>query len=191
MPATDVIRRFEERKHMASVVFLRGVNVGGHRTFSPRLLSEQLRHMDVTNIGAAGTFVVRQPLTLTAIQQEFIQNLPFETEIVICDGRDIFDLISLNPFKNVVKTPETVFFVGVLSDDPPLEPEMPAEIPAGEDWLLKIMGREGRFICGIYRRHMKAISFLGKLDRILGVSVTVRNWNTINSIEKVLRNQGA
>ena len=38
---------------MALVVFLRGVNVGGHRTFRPTVLAKQLRHLDAVNIGAA------------------------------------------------------------------------------------------------------------------------------------------
>ena len=46
---------------MALVVFLRGVNVGGHRTFRPSQLVKELADFDVVNIGAAGTFVVRKP----------------------------------------------------------------------------------------------------------------------------------
>ena len=32
---------------MALVVFLRGVNVGGHRTFRPTKLAAQLEHLDI------------------------------------------------------------------------------------------------------------------------------------------------
>ncbi len=39
---------------MALVVFLRGVNVGGHRTFRPSLLARALSRYDVVNVGAAG-----------------------------------------------------------------------------------------------------------------------------------------
>ncbi len=35
---------------------------------------------------------------------------------------------------------------------------------------------------------MKVIGFLGAMDRLYGVSVTTRNWNTIAAIVKVLRN---
>ncbi len=35
---------------------------------------------------------------------------------------------------------------------------------------------------------MKVIGFLGALDRIYGVPVTTRNWNTIVAIARVLRN---
>ena len=43
---------------MALVVFLKGLNVGGHRTFRPTRLAEQLQYLDAVNIGAAGTFVI-------------------------------------------------------------------------------------------------------------------------------------
>jgi hypothetical protein len=33
---------------------------------------------------------------------------------------------------------------------------------------------------------MKVISYLGMLDRVFGVPVTTRNWNTICAIVKVL-----
>ena len=47
---------------MALVVLLRGVNVGGHRTFRPTVLVRRLESLDVVNVGAAGTFVVRRPV---------------------------------------------------------------------------------------------------------------------------------
>jgi hypothetical protein len=42
---------------MALIVFLRGVNVGGHRTFRPSIVARELNDYDVLNVGAAGTFV--------------------------------------------------------------------------------------------------------------------------------------
>jgi hypothetical protein len=35
---------------------------------------------------------------------------------------------------------------------------------------------------------MKVIGLLGGLDRLYGVSMTTRNWNTIAAIGRVLRN---
>jgi hypothetical protein len=48
---------------MALVVFLRGVNVGGFRTFRPSILARELSDYDAVNVGAAGAFVVRRGLT--------------------------------------------------------------------------------------------------------------------------------
>ncbi|HEY4132430.1 MAG TPA: hypothetical protein VGM50_17600 [Gemmatimonadaceae bacterium] len=45
---------------MALVAFVRGINVGGHRTFKPSTLVEPLRRFDLVNVGAAGTFVARR-----------------------------------------------------------------------------------------------------------------------------------
>lgn len=52
---------------------------------------------------------------------------------------------------------------------------------------MKILAREKRFVFGLYRRHMKVISYLGSLDRVFGVPATTRNWNTIARIAKVLQ----
>ncbi len=62
--------------------------------------------------------------------------------------------------------------------------------PSTGKWLVRILARENRFVVGLYRRHMKVISYLGTLDRVFGVPVTTRNWNTITAIAKVLYKGG-
>jgi hypothetical protein len=61
-------------------------------------------------------------------------------------------------------------------------------LPSRGKWLLKALARHDRFVLGLYRRHMKVIGYLGRLDRLFGVPVTTRNWNTITAIGKVLAN---
>ena len=51
---------------------------------------------------------------------------------------------------------------------------------------MKVLAREGRFILGTYRRHMTTIGYLGKIDRLFGVPVTTRSWNTFAAIAEVL-----
>ncbi len=48
--------RYDPTVEMAAVVFIRGVNVGGHRPFRPAAFAKELSAFDVVNIGAAGTF---------------------------------------------------------------------------------------------------------------------------------------
>ena len=173
---------------MALVVFLRGVNVGGHRTFRPTKLAEALKHLGAVNIGAAGTLVLRQPITQAQARAEVARRLPFVAEIVVCQGRDITSLISKNPFAGQSVRRGVVRFVSVLSRRPRLMPSTPMRFPSSGQWLMKILTRRNRFVIGMYRRQMKAIGLLGTLDRLYGVSVTTRNWNTIAAIAKVLRN---
>jgi len=175
---------------VALVVLLRGVNVGGHRTFRPAVLAAQLKHLDAVNIGAAGTFVIRRPVSQTALRAELVRRLPFETEIMICQGRDIVRLIAADPFAGEPVRPDVVRFVSLLSMRPGAAPPTPMRFPPGGEWMLKVLARENRFVFGVYRRHMKAIGYLGTLDRLFGVPATTRNWNTITAIGKVLGSVG-
>ena len=171
---------------MALVVFLRGVNVGGHRTFRPSTLIEQLKHLNAVNIGAAGTFVVRQPVRRAQLRLEFARRLPFTAEITICHGREIIRLMSCDLFSGHLVRPDMVRFVSVLSQAPHLALSIPINFPSTGKWLVRILERQNRFLVGLYRRHMRVISYLGTLDRVFGVSVTTRNWNTMTAIAKVL-----
>ena len=175
---------------MALVVLLRGVNVGGYRTFRPSRLAEQLRHLDAVNIGAAGTFVIRRPVTQGHLRAEVARRLPFDAEVMICRGREIVRLMAQDHFGNQPPQPDIVRFVGVLSRRPRLAPSLPMCLPARGNWLLKILAREDRFVVGLYRRQMKAISHLGALDRLFGVPVTTRSWRTITTIRRVLGERG-
>lgn len=171
---------------MALVVFMRGVNVGGHKTFRPAVLARQMKHLDVVNIGAAGTFVARKGVTRTKLRAELERRLPFDAEIMICRGREIIDLMSQDFFSGFPVRPNIVRFVSVLPRLPRSVPRLPLSLPARGVWQLKILARDDRFIIGLYRRHMKAIGYLGTLDRIFGVPVTTRNWNTITAVARVL-----
>ncbi len=176
---------------MALVVLLRGVNVGGHRTFRPTTLVDQLKHLDAVNIGAAGTFVIRRPVSQAQLRAELASKLPFDTEVMICQGREIVRLMSRDPFADQPVRPDIVRFVSVLAKRPRSAPSTPISVPASGEWLLKIIARNDRFVLGVYRRQMKVISYLGTLDRLFGVPVTTRNWNTITAIARVLGNGSA
>ncbi len=173
---------------MALVVFLRGINVGGHRSFRPTKLAEALKHLGAVNIGAAGTLVIRQPMTQAQARAAVARELPFAAEIVVCQGRDIAKLVLKNPFEGQSMRQGVVRFVSILSRRPRLMPSTPMRFPSSGPWLMKILTRQDRFVIGLYRRHMKVIGFLGALDRLYGVSVTTRNWNTIAAVARVLRN---
>jgi uncharacterized protein (DUF1697 family) len=172
---------------MALVVFLRGVNVGGYKTFRPSLLAAQLREYGVVNIGAAGTFVVHRPGAQNRFRSELLRRLPFETHVMLCTGRELIAAASANPFQGQPARSDIVRFLSVLAKRPPSLPAIPLCLPPEGKWLLKILSTHGKFIFGIYRREMKAISFLGGLDKLFGAPLTTRNWNTIGSILGVLK----
>jgi hypothetical protein len=54
--------------------------------------AQELADLDVVNIGAAGTFVIRQPVTQARLRAELASRLPFDTEIIICRGHSRADV---------------------------------------------------------------------------------------------------
>jgi uncharacterized protein (DUF1697 family) len=173
---------------MALVVFLRGVNVGGHKTFRPSLLANELSDFDVVNLGAAGTFVVRKRISQANLRAEFLRRLPFEAEVVICKGDDVLALASGNPFTGQPAGPKIVRFVSILAERAQSLSSTPLSLPSGGEWSVKILSTKDRFVLGLYRREMKTLRYLGQLDKIFGVPATIRNWNTITAIAKILQN---
>ena len=172
---------------MALVVFLRGVNVGGHRTFRPSILARELSAYDVVNVGAAGTFVVRKPGARAKFLGSLRRKLPFECEISLCEGRDVVRLETENPFGAEFSRPDIVRFVSVLQKAGGVRVPMPVTLPPEGQWLVRLIAAEDQFVFGVYRRHMKTIGYLGQIDKLFGGSATTRNWNTIMAVVRILK----
>ena len=174
---------------MALVVFIRGVNVGGHRTFRPSVLARELSDYGVVNVGAAGTFVVHKPGSRANLRAALLDRLPFKPEIVLCNGRDLIRLEMNNPFAAEPSRPDIVRFVSIMSRAGGLRAALPISFPADGEWFVRIIARNGQFVFGVYRRHMKTIGYLGRIDKLFGVPATTRNWNTILAVARILKNQ--
>ena len=66
---------------MRWLVFLRAVNVGGANRCQPALIAKELAKFGVVNIGAVGTFVVREDLSESVLRAAIAKKLPFKCEI--------------------------------------------------------------------------------------------------------------
>jgi uncharacterized protein (DUF1697 family) len=172
---------------MALVVFLRGINVGGHRTFRPSVLARRLSNYDVVNVGAAGTFVVRKPGSRAEFRAALLRLLPFEAKVVLCDGPELVLLAKENPFGTEPSRADVVRFVSILSKAVGAPPSIPITLPPDGDWFVRVIASKKRFVLGMYRRHMKTIGYLGKIDELFGAPATTRNWNTILAVVRILK----
>ena len=171
---------------MRWVVFLRAVNVGGANLCRPALLAKQLSRFGVVNIGAVGTFVVRKSVSVSVLRNAFAKKLPSKGEIMIVPARDVIRLTSKDPFAREPSGENITRFVNILAKRLRTPPTLPLSLPSENDWLLKIVAIQNRFVLGLYRRHMKAIGYLGKVEKVLGVRATNRNWNTILKVAQIL-----
>jgi uncharacterized protein (DUF1697 family) len=172
---------------MALIVFLRGINVGGHRTFRPSALARELGAYDVVNVGAAGTFIVRKPGSRTKFLAELRRKLPFEAELASCNDRDLSRLETGNPFGHEPPSPGVVRFVSILSKASRHKPSLPIAIPPIGEPFVRIIGSKGRLLWGVYRRHMRTIAYLGQIDELFGAPATTRSWSTVLSVLHILK----
>jgi len=172
---------------MSSVVFFRAVNVGGHQKFQPGELAKELAEFGVVNIGAAGTFVVRENVSQAKLRDEILHRLRFKPELMICPAREVLELVRGNWFGDLPARKDLGRFVSVLQKAPRAKPPLPIKQPAGAKWEVWVVAVTGRFALSIRR--------LGKtypnvaVEKHLGIPATTRNWNTIEVIGEVLEKQ--
>jgi len=131
---------------------------------------------------------VRKDVSESVLRAALVRKLPFKCEIMICPARDVIKLASMDPFEGQLSGPNITRFVSVLAKRLRALPPLPLSLPSDDDWLLKIIAIQDRFVLGLYHRQMKAISYLGKIEKRLGVPVTTRNWNTIEKVAEILDN---
>jgi len=172
------------------VVFMRGVNVGSAKRFQPSLLAKDLAHLGVSNLGAAGTFVVRGTLGESPLRAEFLRRLPFACELMVCQGRDLLRLAAAEPFPDSPQSPDLRRFVTLLAKRPRELPSLPWCYPPGDQWQVRLVGVSGRFVLCHWRRLGRSfVEPNGIVEKQFGVSATTRNWNTILRICKVLQDE--
>ena len=171
---------------MALIVFVRGVNVGGYRTFRPSVLARELSIYDAVNVGAAGTLVVRNPGVRAQFLAELRRRLPFEATIAVCNGSELIRLAMENPFGLEPPPADVVQFVSVLSKAGRPNVSLPIDLPEAGEWLVRILGSKQRLVYGVYRRRMNTIGHLAQIDRLFGAPATTRSWKTILSVLRIL-----
>lgn len=174
---------------MASVVFFRAVNVGGHQKFQPVKLANELAEFDVVNIGAAGTFVVRENVNRAKLRAEILRRLPFKPELMICPAREVLALARGNWFGGAPAGKDIGRFVSVMQRAPRAKPPLPIEQPAGKKWEVRIVAITARFALSVRRLGQTYSNAV--VEKHLGVPATTRSWNTIESICSILERQAS
>lgn len=154
------------------------------------MLAKTLSRYDVVNVGAAGTFVVRKPGTRAKFRADLLRQLPFDTHVALCDGRDMLRLEMEHPFGTEPPRPDVVRFLSVLCQAGKIRDSLPIMLPAEGKWLVRLIASDQRFVFGEYRRHMKTIGYLGQIDKLFSVPATTRNWKTVLAITRILKDQG-
>jgi len=169
------------------VVFLRAANVGGKNVFRPAQLTAALAHLDVVNVGAAGTFLVRERASAASIRREILSRLKFELEIAIMPAAEILALARSDPFPGVAFSKDLRGWVAVLCRRPSARPALPLAVPTGNSWSVRFDRIEGSFALGLWQRRPSGFLFPNQVvEKALGVPATTRYWETIERLAKLI-----
>jgi uncharacterized protein (DUF1697 family) len=168
------------------IVFLRGINVGGHRRVPMadlRALLERLGYDRVRTHLQSGNVVLESkasPKALArAIEGGIADELGVDVEVFVRTRDELADVIARDPLGDVADNPSR-YLVSFLSAKPdPARVREAAAVDVGPERFI-VSGRE------IYAWHPDGVhaSKLAKVlsERRLGVTATARNWNTVTKL---------
>ena len=172
---------------MASVVFLRAANVGKHNRFQPGVLAKELAKFGVVNIGAVGTFVIREDVGEAALRAALLRKLPFKCDVMICRAKEILDLAKKDPFSGE-RGDDVEAYVTLMAKPPASVPKLPIYAPSEENWEVKVLRIVGAAVLSLRRRVKNGRFYPNQIvEKQFGVATTTRNWNTIEKVAKILQ----
>jgi uncharacterized protein (DUF1697 family) len=170
---------------MATVAFLRAVNLGG-KTLRTRQLADEL---GLVNVAAAGTFVALDAKKPAALEAAIRKRLPFETEILTCAGPEVLALLDGSPFAGRPPA-DAQRFVSFLARDPASLP-VPVDRPEGKDWEVRVVAVIGRCVLTLRRPGGPRDLYPNAVvEKVFGLAATTRGWATLEAVGKILREGG-
>jgi uncharacterized protein (DUF1697 family) len=167
---------------MATVAFLRAVNVGG-RTVRTRELADEL---GLVNVAAAGTFVALDAKGPAPLAAAIRKRLPFETEVIVRAGTEILSLLDASPFAGRPGA-DAQRFATFLAAAPPSLP-LPLDRPEGKDWEVRVVAVIGRCVLTLRRpAGPRGLYPNAVVEKAFGIAATTRGWATLEAVGKILR----
>jgi uncharacterized protein (DUF1697 family) len=171
---------------MRWVVFLRAVNVGGTNRCQPAQIAKELAKFGLVNVGAVGTFVVREDVTESTLRAAIAKKLSFKCEIMICTAKQIVDLARENPFDGD-RGNDIDAHVSIMAKPPAKVPALPIYVPSKDNWEIKIARAIGPAVLSLRRKVPNGHLYPNQIvEKQFGVAATTRSWNTIGRIAKIL-----
>lgn len=172
------------------VAWLRAINVGGHTVKMERLreLVSELGLNDVKTYIASGNVLFDDPggerSALEArIAAALEQGLGYAVETFVRTGAELAAVLAQRPFGNE-DTAGTTLFIGFLSAQPSDAALAKLEALETEIDALRVCGRE---LYWLRRDHRGSSALAGaKLERALGMAMTMRNVTTVRKVAALL-----
>jgi len=174
------------------VVFLRGINVGGHHKVSMAELRKTLESMKCNNIETllnSGNIILETITDDVAsledrIAEKLEKTFGFPIPTIIRKSERITQLYNDAPFKHITLTRDIRLYVSFLKRKSSTTLELPWFSP---DNSFKILVKTDNTILSVLNLAIsRTPTAMKALEEYYGLELTTRNWNTIERIAKKL-----
>lgn len=174
-------------------IFLRGINVGGHKKVPMALLKtclEEAGYQDVKTVLNSGNVYAKSTLLSTNLAEEQLTQLledtfGFSIPVIVRKASSLKALIESNPFSEIKVAKDIRQYITFLKQ--PLDKPM-LKIPyTSEDnsfQILQFTGNEAISLLDVSK--IKTTDAMLILEKHFGKNITTRNWNTLEKLGKWL-----
>jgi len=179
------------------IAMLRGINVGGNKKVPMerlRAMFEELGFEQVATYIQSGNVVFEaakhSPLDLSKkIEERMLAEFGFPASVITRTVEELGKAIRNNPFPKQSGTDPSKVHIAFLSNIPRADAVKKLEALATTSEQLRHSGRETYLY---YRDGMGRAKLTGSvLEKVLSVTATARNWNTVNQIYRMAAEHGA
>jgi uncharacterized protein (DUF1697 family) len=171
------------------IALFRGINVGGRNILPMKELVGILQGLGCSNIKTyiqSGNVVFqlaeeKSDNIVEKLSQKILEHYQFEPMVLLIKPTDLDDAVKNNPFNTKDGKALHFFFLGSGSEAPDLEKAAAIKTSSEAFSLIK----EVFYLYapdGIGHSKLAA-----KVEQILGVPVTARNWNTVNKLMSIVQ----
>ncbi len=173
------------------VAFLRGINVGGHKTIKMDELKkafEALGFASVKTLLASGNVLfaataASESTLAKKIEKKLATAFGHEIGVLIRKIEGLQRLADADPFAGIKVTPQTRLYVTFLAEKNKSGLKIPYESPDKSFKIIRVTGSE---VCSVLTLtpNSRTVDLMSVLEKEFGRKVTTRNWNTIEKILK-------
>ncbi len=168
------------------VVWLRGINVGGHRIITMEELTQLFASMGLEQVQTtiqSGNVTFASALQdagklKAKIEKRLSETFGSETMVAVCARAELDALVQRDPFARFKVPPKAKRYVTFLTEPARFQPTFPLVTPNQDLHLLALEGMQV-FSLGLPDKHGR-FGFPNTLvERECGTWGTTRNWNTV------------
>jgi uncharacterized protein (DUF1697 family) len=176
----------------AYVALLRGINVGGNKRIAMADLRKLLEDLDYDNVRTylqSGNAVFSsRGRSLTKLERDITariqRDLGLDVAVLVRSGRDMQAVVRSNPYTAELTDP-TKLLVAFLSAEPAKERMADIDPESFLPERFEVFGKHIYLWCPHGQAGSTMLGSFG--DRQLGVTVTIRNWRTVENLAELAK----